>query len=119
MSLTKHDVYEIMCQTLPRQNDFFKTDYAEELQELLDFNINSKLLLIDLIVKHREELLEIDASELDDFHIAHYISQYGKGYIEDRLDNKFWFAYPALLRIILELEFGEVYKAYASKRDDL
>ena len=102
---------------MPEQNDFFKTDYAEELQELLDFGINNYTILSNLIVKHRIEVLRIDESELDEFHIKYYSEEFGKSYVEKRVKNKFWFAYPALLRIIMELEFGEKYKLYADKRD--
>ncbi|MFA6517958.1 MAG: hypothetical protein WCU83_12570 [Bacteroidia bacterium] len=108
-----------MSQTLPKQNDFHESNYSEELKELMDFGINTKKSLLDLISKHRDAVLEIDASEMDDFHINHYISEYGKEYMEDRLKNKFWFAYPALLRIILSLEFGDKYEKYANKRDGI
>ena len=65
--LNQNDIYSVLLQTLPEQNDCFETDYLEELQELLDFGIDNKISLIDLIVKHRENLLIIDAEELDDF----------------------------------------------------
>jgi hypothetical protein len=35
------------------------------------------------------------------------------------VEHGYWFAYPALLRIALELEFGETYQAYANARDDI
>jgi len=117
INLEPQDVYEVLCQTLPKQNDFAFSDYKEELQELIDFNITSKILLLDLIVKHRDDVLNIDKEPLDDFHVKHYKSEYGRGYVEDRITNNFWFAYPALLRIILELEFGESYIDYSNKRD--
>lgn len=44
------DVYEVLKQTLPEQNDFSDSDYKEELQELLDFGINTKVKLLDLVV---------------------------------------------------------------------
>lgn len=68
---------------------------------------------------HREEALAADREPLDDFHIQTYSKEYGKGYVEERVEKQFWFAYPALLRIILELEFGDSYKAYSDKRDGL
>jgi hypothetical protein len=62
--LNQNDIYSVLLQTLPEQNDCFETDY---LEELLDFGIDNKISLLDLIVKHRENLLIIDAEELDDF----------------------------------------------------
>lgn len=110
-------IYEILSQTLPKQNDFFESDYSEEPQELLYFRINTKLLLLDLVVEHRNEVLEIDESELDDFHIKYYSEEYEKDYVELRAKNKFWFAHPALLRIVLELEFGQKCKEFADIGD--
>lgn len=115
--LNEIDLYDVLCQTLPTQNDFYKTDYKEELKELLDFGVNTKIKLLDLVVKHRETVLEIDSEEIDDFHKKFYIEQYGEDYVKSRIANKFWFAYPALLRIILELEFGENYEKYSNERD--
>ena len=117
--LNQKEIYEILSQTLPEQNDFYKTDFSEELKELLYFGIDSKISLLDLVVKHRENVLEIDAEELDDFHFKYYSEEYGKDYVNTRVENKFWFSYSGLLRIILELEFGEDYRDYADKRDGI
>jgi hypothetical protein len=117
--LTANDIYEILCQTLPEQNDFYKPDYSEELRELLHFGINTRQQLLDLVDKHKEEALSIDNEPLDDYEIQHYAEEYGKGYVEERVKGKFWYAYPALLRIILELEFGDQYRIYANERDGI
>jgi hypothetical protein len=115
--LTPNDVYEVLKQALPEQNDFFVTDYVEELQELLHFGIISRVQLLDIVSKHKEAALLIDQEPFDDFHIQTYSKEYGKGYVEERVEKQFWFAYPALLRIILELEFGDSYRAYSDARD--
>lgn len=119
LTLNEIDVYDVLCQTLPTQNDFSETDYKEELQELLDFGIDSKVKLLDLVVKHREAVLDIDAGDIDDYHIKLYIEEYGEEYVRTRIENKYWFAYPGLLRIILELEFGKDYEKYANERDNI
>ena len=116
--LTQDDIYEVLSQTLPKQNDFGNPDYPELLQELVHFGINTKIALLDLVVKHREQVLEIDSDPLDEHHIKWYSDDYGKEYVEERVKNNFWFAYPGLLRIILELEFGDDYKKFAEKRDN-
>lgn len=116
--LTNEEII-LFCQTLPEQNDFFKSNYSEELQELLQFGITTRIQLLDMIAKHKEEALMIDSEPLDDFHIQTYSKEYGKGYVRERIEKKFWFAYPALLRIILELEFGDAYRAFSEQRDGL
>lgn len=117
--LNEQDIYEILCQTFPKQNDYAESDYSEELQELLHFGINTKVKLLDLIVKHREIVLEQDEEELSEIDIRLSKEEYGEEFVNQRIENKFWFAYPALLRNVLELEFGEEYIEYADKRDNL
>jgi hypothetical protein len=117
--LTIENVYEVLSQILPRQNDFAISDYSEELQELQFFGIRTKSALVDLVAKHQEEVMRIDAEPLDDFHVKTYKEEYGDEYIENKIENRFWFAYPALLRIILELEFKEDYTVFANKRDNI
>ena len=100
-TLTTKDIHNVLAQTLPLQNDFVVCDYIEELQELLDFGVTSKLLFLDLIVRHRQEVLSIDEEPLDDFHVQYYKAEYGEEYVDERIMHKFWFAYPALIRITL------------------
>lgn len=117
--LTANDVYEVLCETLPEQNDFYKSDYSEELKELLYFGINTRLQLLNLVAKHKGKALSIDREPIDDYEIQYFSTEYGEGYVRERVERKFWYAYPALLRIILELEFGDRYRVYADKRDGI
>lgn len=117
--LNQKDVYEILRETFPKQNDFFLTDYAEEFNELLIFGINTKTKLVQLIAKHRETTMEIDASELSELDIKMLSEDHGEEYVQEHIKNKYWFSYSGLLRIILELEFGEKYNEYAYKRDNV
>ncbi|MOA20085.1 hypothetical protein D3C78_1405050 [compost metagenome] len=89
------------------------------LGELLYLGVTTKLALLDIIVKHRETLLEIDAEPLDEEHIRWYSADYGEEYVNARVENGYWFSFQALLRIALELEFGERYQEYANKRDGI
>jgi hypothetical protein len=75
--------------------------------------------LLELIVKHRKIVLEQDEEELNEIDIRLSKEEYGEEFVNQRLKNKFWFAYPALLRNVLELEFGKEYIEYADKRDNL
>ncbi len=117
--LTKEDLYAILSQELPRQNDFAVSDYSEEREELYLFGIRTKTALMELIAKQKQALMAIDAEPLDDFHVRCYKKEYGDEQIQQKIDNKFWFAYPALLRIMLELEFGEEYTRFANVRDHI
>lgn len=41
MKLTADKVYSTMLTLFPSQNDFSKSDYQEELKELLDFGVDT------------------------------------------------------------------------------
>jgi len=112
-------LYGLLKELLPEKNDYYKTDYEEELKELYDFNIHSVRDFKNFIKKHIKRLLEIDAEPLDEKHIRWYSGEYGKEDVEEKIRNQYWFAYPGLLRIALELEFGEEYERYSDKRDGI
>ena len=118
-ALTPDGVHAILKRFLPAQNDDFECDYVEELHELADFRITTEEQLADLLQKRAGEVMEIDRSPMDDFHVRLYSQDLGEQFVANRLRNGFWFSYPALLRIALELEFGESYKNYAEKRDGI
>ena len=117
--LNQNNLYEVLRETFPKQNDFFVTDCVEGYNELLDFGINSKSKLIELFAKHQETAMKIDASELSELDEKMFIEEYGEEYVKDRIINKYWFTYSGLVRLILELEFGEKYTEYANKRDNV
>lgn len=117
--ITSAEVYEVLCEILPKQNDFYETDYVEERQELLDFGIDTKEKFRDTLLKHRELMLKWDAEDFDEYHLKVYTEEYGEEYMADRIKNKYWCAYPAFLRSMLSLEFGQEYDDYAYKRDGL
>ena len=74
--LNEIDVYDVLRQIFPPKNDVFKTDYIEELNELLYFGIDTKVKLIDLLAKHQVAVIEIDEEELDEAHINFYKQDY-------------------------------------------
>lgn len=116
--LNETDLYAILCATLPKQNDYAECDYKEELQELFDFGIETKEQLLELILKHKDELLAIDSAEMDENEIKFFNDLFGEEYVKTRVENKFWYAYPGLLRLILEMEFEDDYRDYAHERDE-
>ena len=115
--LNTENLYQVLKECLPEQNDFYKTNYKEELEELKTFGITTTTELKSFIGRHIEEVFEIDSDPLDEEHIKWYSEWYGENYVRERVENNYWFAYPALLRIMLELEFGETYKTFSKKRD--
>lgn len=108
-----------MLKLFPAQNDFSQSDYEEELKELLDFGVDTVEKFKNLMTRHRTTLLKIDNEPLDEQHLKWYREDNSIEKLELKIEKGFWFAFPGLIRIGLELEFGEKYKQYADKRDGL
>ena len=116
-ALTPAAVHKALRQFFPAKNDYYECDYEEELKELNDFGIFTEDQLLDLLQKRADEVMEIDRSPMDESDIRMWSDDLGKEVVANRLREGFWFAYPALLRIALELEYGKSYEEYADRRD--
>lgn len=87
------------------------------MQELLIFGIRSERDLHSLLERHFDKILQIDASPMDEWHQKYYSCELGEEVVDERSSKGFWFAFPALLRLALELEFGGKYEEFVKKRD--
>ena len=116
-ALTPEIVLKTLKQFFPEKNNDCECAYAEELKELNDFGVTTEEHLAVLLKKRAEEVMEIDRSPMDDSDKQFYSDDHGKEFVANRLRKGFWFSYPALLRIALELEYGNAYEDYAHKRD--
>ena len=108
---------ETLQKHFPKQNDTEDTDYLEELDELLHFGINTVDQLNELLETHKEEVLKIDGEPLDEFLINFLEEEIGKEETHDMAKNGYYYALSGLLRIALQLEFGDRYEDFANQRD--
>lgn len=117
--LTPLLVHKALTAAFPKKNDYSpsETGYGEELSELIHFGIVSVKDLRVLLQKHRKRILEIDRSPMDQVHQRMYAKEMGAAKFNDFVRRQYWFAYPGLLRLALELEFGEAYESFANVRD--
>lgn len=116
-ALTPKAVHQTLKEFFPAKNDDYACNYVEELQELNDFGITTEEGLVGLLRKRAHEVMEIDRSPMCEADVLMHSEALGSEYVASRLREGFWFAFPALLRIALELEFGNSYKEYAQRRD--
>jgi hypothetical protein len=116
-SLTPEAVRKALGRFFPAKNDDFPSDYVEELAELRDFGVVTEEQLDELLHRRAEEVMEIDRSPMSESDIRMHSEDSGEEFVAKRLREGFWFSYPALLRIALELEFGKAYEEYAERRD--
>jgi bifunctional DNA-binding transcriptional regulator/antitoxin component of YhaV-PrlF toxin-antitoxin module len=115
--LTPEAVHKALSRYFPAKNDDFPSDYLEELSELREFGIGTEEQLDELLRRRAEEIMEIDRSPMSESDMRMHSEDSGEEFVANRLREGFWFSYPALLRIALELEFGKAYEEYADKRD--
>ena len=118
-TLTPESLHGILRQFFPAKNDFGTSDFLEELKELGDFGVVSQDDLVALLDKRSREVLGIDQSPMskEEIRWAGYCS--GKEDVAVRLREKRWFTFSGLLRIGMELEFGEPYRHYSENRDGI
>jgi hypothetical protein len=117
--LTPEAVHKALGGFFPAKNDDFPSDYVEELEELRAFGIATEEHLDEMLHRRAEEVMEIDRSPMSETDIRMHSEDSGEEFVANRLRDGFWFSYPALLRIALELEFGKAYEVYAHRRDGI
>ena len=118
-TLTPNSLREILQETFPKNNDFTPGDFLEELNELAEFGVRTDEELKELLSKQYEAVMAADKEELDEEHIHWYTDELGADVIKERIEGGYWFALQGLLRIALELEFGDAYIEFAEKRDGI
>lgn len=116
-TLTPAGVHKTLRRFFPAKNDDFECDYTEELAELHDFGITTEEQFTDLLQRRAVAVIEVDQSPMSKEETQYQSNCLGKDFVLRRLRSGYWFSYPALLRIALELEFGGAYSVYAQKRD--
>jgi hypothetical protein len=118
-SLTPEAVHKALRRFFPEKNDDFPSNYVEELAELRTFGITTEKQLDEMLHRRAEEIMEIDRSPMSKSDIRMHSGDSGEEFVAKRFREGFWFSYPALLRIALELEFGKSYEEYAERRDGI
>lgn len=96
-----------MRKIFSKKNDYGEASFEELLPELARFGIRTRGQFAALMTHCRKRLRRIDSEPLDAWHERHYRSELGDQFVSDALRRQYWFAYPALVRIALELKFGD------------
>ena len=100
-------IHRVMANTFPTRNDFGQGSFEELVPELAKFGITTLGKFQRLMTKHRKELLRIDRDRLSPAEERQYAEWLGASFVADAVRRQYWFAYPGLVRIAAELEFGE------------
>ena len=102
---------------LPRQSNFTSPNYPELLGELNRFGIKTRKQLRAMVLRHRREAIRIDREPLDEVNTRIFRNEMGDKEFAERIRTNTWFSWEAFVRIILELHFGDEYRAFAKERD--
>lgn len=100
-------IHTIMKSIFPKRNDYGTASFEELVPELARFGITTTGKFRALMTKHHRRLLRIDQDPLAGWEQRHFSEQFGSKFVDDAVKKQYWFAYPALVRIAAELEFGE------------
>ena len=100
-------ILRVMTSIFPRRNDYGQGSFEELVRELARFGITTLGKFQRLMTKHRKELLRIDRDRLSPAEERQYAEWLGASFVADAVLRQYWFAYPGLVRIAAELEFGE------------
>jgi hypothetical protein len=96
-----------MQRIFPKRNDYGDASFDELVPELARFGIMTIGKFKSLMTKHRRELLRMDRDPLALFEIRMFSEDYGRAHVMDTVRRQYWFAYPGLVRVAIEMEFGE------------
>jgi hypothetical protein len=107
----------MMRQLFSKANDYGPLAGDELVAELSRFGVLSRKQARVLLKKHRRALIEIDREPVDTVTERIYAKESGDDFIRMWRKTRVWYAYPALVRLALELEFGEEYQQFANQRD--
>ena len=105
--LTSALIHKEMRAIFPKRNDYGEGSFEELIPELARFRITTIGRFRKLVLKHRKQLLRIDRDSLAPWEQRAYAKDFGEKFVKDAARRQYWFAYPALVRIAVELEFGE------------
>ncbi len=102
---------------LPRRNDYSALSWDELLSEVARFGITTRGEFTRLLKRHRRALIAIDRKPPSPGDVAFFKQQYGDTYVRDRLRRQYWFAFQGLVRVAMELEFGEAAEVWETSPD--
>lgn len=105
-ALSAHHIARTMGKLFPRRNDYGQSGYEEVLAELAERGITTLGTFSRLMKAHRRLLLVMDRHPLAPWEIHLKHESFPDPSVRDALRRQYWFAYPALIRIALELQFG-------------
>lgn len=101
----------------PSRSDYSDASWEELLPELARFGIGTRGAFTRLMKRHRRQLIAIDRDPLSPREVTYFEQEFGEAFVRDALRRQYWFALQALVRMAMELEFGEAASIWANPED--
>ena len=102
---------------LPRRNNYGVVNYPELLGELQHFGVRDRGGLRRLILRNIREAIRVDREPLDATNTKIYRGEMGDEQFLFLERRQIFFGWEGLMRVIMELEFGDHYREFADERD--
>ena len=113
-------LHKIMRSLFPKRNDYaLMEELKEVVSELNTFGIKTKKEVRLFVKKYRRYILNGEKESLDAFHRNYFCEMYGSPEYDDCIRRQYWYAYPGMIRVIMEIEFGEEYEHFSNQRDGI
>lgn len=104
--LTGALIHAVMASIFSERNDFGDWSFDDLVPELAAHGITTVKHFRSFMTKHRKQLLAIDRDRFAEWEIRAHSESFGEEYVKDRVRRQYWFAYPGLVRIACEMEYG-------------
>lgn len=60
-----------------------------------------------MMTRVRRQLLKIDRDRLAPWEIRYMSESFGEAFVKDAVRRQYWFAFPGLVRVAIDVRFGE------------
>jgi hypothetical protein len=116
-ALDEKNLAKALQSVLPRKNNYCAVNYPELLSELQHFGVRERGQLRKLVLRNIHEAVRIDREPLDEMNTKIYREELGSEQYRFLERRQIFFGWEGLMRVIMELEFGDRYREFADKRD--
>jgi hypothetical protein len=114
--LTEASLAKSLRLLLPRINNYSPVNYTELLEELRHFGVYSRRDLRRLVLRNVRKAVKIDRAPFDKINASIQRKELGSDMFQFLDRRRIFYNWAGLLRVILELEFGERYCQYKDSR---
>ena len=115
--LDERSLIQALRRTLPAKNNYCPINCSEILKELSHFGVHTRGQFRRLMLRHRRKAISIDREPMDETNNRIYRSELGDAKFSELEKRQMFFGWEGLVRIVLELEYGDAYRDFAQARD--